>query len=55
VTEAFDELRKQIDDDPARRAKVEEHKTAMLGELRHKPDPTQGIVAEPPDVTQANV
>ena len=32
----FDELRKQIDADPARRANVEKHKTAMLGELRRK-------------------
>jgi hypothetical protein len=31
---AFDELRKQIDADPARRANVEEYKRAMLGELR---------------------
>ncbi len=28
------ELRKQIDGDPARRARVREHKTAMLSELR---------------------
>jgi hypothetical protein len=55
VTAKFDELRKQIDADPARRAKVEEHKTAMLGERRHKPDPTQAIIAEPLDVTQENV
>jgi hypothetical protein len=34
VRAEFDELRKQIDADPARRANVEEHKTAMLGELR---------------------
>ncbi len=33
MTTEFDELRKQIDADPARRANVEEHKTAMLGEL----------------------
>jgi hypothetical protein len=34
VTPEFDEPRKQIDAAPARRANVEEHKTAMLGELR---------------------
>lgn len=52
---SFDELRKQIDADPARRAKVEEHKTAMLGELRRKLDLTQAIVADRLDVTQENV
>lgn len=51
----FDELRKQIDADPARRAKVEEHKTAMLGELRRKLDLTQAIVADRLEVTQENV
>ncbi len=51
----FDELRKQIDADPARRANVEEHKTAMLSELRRKLDLTQAIVADRLDVTQANV
>jgi transcriptional regulator with XRE-family HTH domain len=53
--EGFDELREQIDADPARRAKVEEHKTAMLGELRRKLDLTQAIVADRLDVTQENV
>ena len=51
----FDELRKQIDADPARRANVEEHKTAMLGELRRKLDLTQAIVADRLDVTQENI
>ena len=51
----FDGLRKQIDADPARRARVEEHKTAMLSELRRKLDLTQVIVAERLDVTQENV
>jgi DNA-binding XRE family transcriptional regulator len=51
----FDELRKQIDANPARRKKVEEHKTAMLGELRRKLDLTQAIVADRLDVTQENV
>jgi transcriptional regulator with XRE-family HTH domain len=52
---SFDTLRKQIDAHPARRAKVEEHKTAMLGELRRKLDLTQAIVADRLDVTQENV
>ncbi len=51
----FDELRKQIDADPARRANVEKHKTAMLSELRHKLDLTQAIVADRLDVTQENI
>jgi DNA-binding XRE family transcriptional regulator len=51
----FDELRRQIDANPARRAKVDEHKTAMLGELRRKLDLTQAIVADRLDVTQENV
>jgi transcriptional regulator with XRE-family HTH domain len=51
----FDELRKQIDADPARRANVEKHKTAMLSELRRKLDLTQAIVADRLDVTQENI
>jgi transcriptional regulator with XRE-family HTH domain len=51
----FDELHKQIDADPARRANVEEHKTAMLGELRRKLDLTQAVVADRLDVTQENI
>lgn len=51
----FDELRKQIDTDPGRRSRVEEHKAAMLGELRRELDLTQVIVAERLDVTQENV
>src|SRR3989442_15586483 len=51
----FDELRRQIDADPARRARVEEHKAAMLGELRRKLDLTQVVVAERLDVTQENI
>lgn len=51
----FDELRKQIDADPARRTNVEKHKTAMLGELRRKLDLTQAIVADRLDVTQENI
>lgn len=51
----FDELRKQIDADPARRTRVEEHKTAMLGDLRRELDLTQVIVADRLDVTQENI
>jgi transcriptional regulator with XRE-family HTH domain len=51
----FDELRKPIQSDPIRSARVEEHKTAMLGELRRKLDLTQAVVADRLDVTQENV
>jgi DNA-binding XRE family transcriptional regulator len=51
----FDELRKPIQSDPARSARVEEHKAAMLGELRRKLDLTQAVVADRLDVTQENV
>jgi transcriptional regulator with XRE-family HTH domain len=51
----FDDLRKQIDADPTRRANVEKHKAAMLGELRRKLDLTQAIVADRLDVTQENI
>jgi transcriptional regulator with XRE-family HTH domain len=51
----FDQLREQIDADPARRANVEEHKAAMLGELRRKLDLTQAIVADRLHVTQENI
>jgi DNA-binding XRE family transcriptional regulator len=51
----FDELRKPIQTDPIRSARVEEHKAAMLGELRRKLDLTQAVVADRLDVTQENV
>jgi transcriptional regulator with XRE-family HTH domain len=51
----FDDLRKHIDADPIRRARVEEHKQEMLGELRRKLDLTQAVVADRLDVTQENV
>jgi len=54
-SKGFDQLRKQIDADPARRANVEKHKTTMLGELRRKLDLTQAIVADRLDVTQENI
>ncbi len=52
---SFDQLRKQIDTDPARRANVEKHKAAMLGELRRRLDLTQAVVADRLDVTQENI
>lgn len=51
----FKELRKQIDADPRRRVRVEEHKAAMLAELRRNLDLTQAAVAERLEVTQENV
>jgi transcriptional regulator with XRE-family HTH domain len=51
----FDDLRKHIDADPTRRARVDEHKQEMLGELRRKLDLTQAVVADRLDVTQENV
>jgi transcriptional regulator with XRE-family HTH domain len=51
----FNQLRKQIDASPARRAKVEKHKAAMLGELRRQLDLTQVVVADRLDVTQENI
>ena len=51
----FAELRKPIESDPLRSARVEEHKAAMLGELRRKLDLTQAVVADRLDVTQENV
>lgn len=52
---SFDKLRGQIDADPARRARVEDHKTAMLSELRRALDLTQAAIAERLEVTQENV
>src|SRR5271167_1019954 len=51
----FAELRKPIESDSVRRARVEEHKAAMLGELRRQLDLTQAVVADRLDVTQENV
>jgi transcriptional regulator with XRE-family HTH domain len=52
---SFERLRRQIDADPQRRARVEEHKAAMLAELRRDLDLTQAAIAERLDVTQENV
>jgi transcriptional regulator with XRE-family HTH domain len=51
----FEELRKPIDASPSRRARVREHKTAMLAELRHALDLTQAAVADRLEVSQENV
>ncbi|MEI6726502.1 MAG: helix-turn-helix domain-containing protein [Actinomycetes bacterium] len=52
---SFSGLRKQIDADPERRARVEEHKSAMLGDLRRELDLTQAAIADRLNVTQENV
>lgn len=51
----FAELRKPLDDSPARRARVREHKTAMLAELRQAMDLTQAVVADRLEVSQENI
>jgi transcriptional regulator with XRE-family HTH domain len=52
---SFSGLRKQIDADPERRARVEEYKSAMLGDLRRELDLTQAAIADRLNVTQENV
>jgi transcriptional regulator with XRE-family HTH domain len=54
-TKSFDNLRRQIDADPGRRARVDDHKVAMLFELRRELDLTQAVMAERLEVTQENV
>jgi DNA-binding XRE family transcriptional regulator len=51
----FNELRKQIDADPARLARAREHKSAMLAELRRELDLTQAVLADRLEVSQENV
>jgi transcriptional regulator with XRE-family HTH domain len=51
----FSALRKQIDADPVRRARVREHKAAMLAELRRELDLTQAVLADRLEVSQENV
>jgi len=56
----FRDLVKHIDDDPARRARVEEEKRAMedalaLGALRERRGGTQTAIAESIGTSQANV
>jgi transcriptional regulator with XRE-family HTH domain len=52
---SFGELRKRIDADPQRRARVEDHKAAMLRDLRRELDLTQAEIADRLNVSQANV
>jgi DNA-binding XRE family transcriptional regulator len=51
----FGELRKQIDADPQRRARVEDYKAAMLRDLRRELDLTQAEMADRLSVSQENV
>ena len=54
-TKSFRRLAEQIDADPDRRARVEEHKQAMLAELRRDLDLTQTQIAEQLNITQRGV
>jgi transcriptional regulator with XRE-family HTH domain len=54
-TKSFRQLAEKIDADPARRARVDEHKQAMLAELRQSLDLTQTELAEALQVTQRGV
>jgi DNA-binding XRE family transcriptional regulator len=54
-TKSFRRLAEQIDSDPERRARVEEHKQAMLAELRQELDLTQTELAEQLNITQRGV
>ncbi len=54
-TKPFRQVAEKIDTDPARRARVDEHKRAMLAELRQSLDLTQTDVAELLHVTQRGV
>lgn len=60
TTKSFRELRRPVDADPTRRARVDDYKRAMraavaLGELRASRDVTQQQLAGPLDTTQPNV
>jgi DNA-binding XRE family transcriptional regulator len=54
-TKPFRQLAEKIDADPARRARVDEHKRVMLAELRQSLDLTQTELAETLQVTQRGV
>ncbi len=54
-TKSFRRLAEPIDADPARRARVEEHKRVMLAELRQQLELTQADLAEVLHVTQRGV
>lgn len=52
---SFRPLAEAIDKDPVRRARVDEHRAAMLAELRQELDVTQVQLAEKMDVSQRSV
>jgi transcriptional regulator with XRE-family HTH domain len=54
-TKPFRQLADKVDADPARRARVDEHKRAMLAELRQSLHLTQTDLAEALNVTQRGV
>jgi DNA-binding XRE family transcriptional regulator len=54
-TKPFRQLADKINADPARRARVDEHKRVMLAELRQSLDLTQTELAETLDVSQRGV
>jgi len=54
-TKSFRQLADKIDNNPARRARVDEHKQAMLAELRQSLDLTQTQLAETLEVSQRGV
>jgi transcriptional regulator with XRE-family HTH domain len=54
-TKSFRELAEPINTDPARRARVDEHKQAMLAELRQSLDLTQTQLAKSLNLTQRGV
>lgn len=54
-TKPFRQLADKINADPARRARVDEHKRVMLAELRQSLDLTQTELAETLEVSQRGV
>lgn len=52
---SFGLLAAQVDNDPVRRARVEEHKAAMLAEVRQQLDITQVQLAEKMAISQRSV
>lgn len=52
---SFGLLAAQVDNDPVRRARVEEHKAAMLAEVRRQLDITQVQLAEKMAISQRSV
>jgi transcriptional regulator with XRE-family HTH domain len=54
-TKPFRRLADKINEDPVRRARVDEHKRVMLAELRQELDLTQTKLAEALEVSQRGV